>query len=284
MAPVFTAVGLEGEFSLTGPGAATIAANHSGDCKSHTLRAGVGSQIVQRGKAGLSLLLEARDLAEDLDRDLWDFAVEIETLRSGGLRHSDLRWLLCKGYVEQANEVVPGSGQERRFEDGGALTFTETSCFVVTDVGRELFGQFEDAAPKPLSVASPGDWSNSRGGVSSPVSPGPGDTLQPCWDRDRQELRVGDCVVKQFKVPAPNQEVILAVFHEEGWPVRIDDPLPPRADLEPKRRLHDTINSLNRNQKRSLIRFLGDGTGQGVRWEFAGVTVDANEDDSLATT
>ena len=98
---------------------------------------------------------------------------------------------------------------------------------------------------------------------------------QPYWDRDRQELRVGECVVKQFKVPAPNQEVVLAVFHEEGWPVRIDDPLPPRPELEPKRRLHDTINSLNRNQKTPLIRFLGDGTGQGVRWEFTEAAVSA---------
>jgi hypothetical protein len=92
--------------------------------------------------------------------------------------------------------------------------------------------------------------------------------LKPFWDRDRQELRVGPRVVKQFKVPAPNQEVILAAFHEEDWPARIDDPLPPRPEMEPKRRLHDTINSLNRNQKAELVRFLGDGSGEGVRWEF----------------
>jgi hypothetical protein len=88
----------------------------------------------------------------------------------------------------------------------------------------------------------------------------------PKWDRDRQELRLGDVVVKQFKVPAVNQERILAAFEEEGWPVRIDDPLPPATDQDPKARLHDTIVSLNRNQKHPLIRFYGDGTGQGVRW------------------
>jgi hypothetical protein len=31
--------------------------------------------------------------------------------------------------------------------------------------------------------------------------------------------------------------------------------------------LHDTINHLNRNQIAQLIRFTGDGTGKGVRWE-----------------
>ena len=89
----------------------------------------------------------------------------------------------------------------------------------------------------------------------------------PHWDRDRQELRVGNVVVKQFKVPAPNQEMIIAAFEEEGWPPRIDDPLPPHPQQDSKRRLHDTINSLNRNQREELIRFLGDGSGQGIRWE-----------------
>ncbi len=80
---------------------------------------------------------------------------------------------------------------------------------------------------------------------------------------------MGAAVVKQYKVPAPNQERVLAAFEEEGWPVHIDDPLPPSNDQDPKRRLHDTINSLNRNQKRSLLRFIGDGSGQGLRWELA---------------
>jgi hypothetical protein len=76
-------------------------------------------------------------------------------------------------------------------------------------------------------------------------------------------------------VPAANQERVLAAFEEEGWPVHIDDPLPPSPDQDSKRRLHDTINSLNRNQKCPLIRFVGDGTGQGVRWEFVGGTPEA---------
>jgi hypothetical protein len=93
--------------------------------------------------------------------------------------------------------------------------------------------------------------------------------ILPVWDPDRQELRLGSTVVKQFKVPAINQEIVLASFQEEGWPVRIDDPLPPQAGFEPKRRLHETITSLNRNQKRRLISFHGDGSGQGVRWQPA---------------
>ena len=90
----------------------------------------------------------------------------------------------------------------------------------------------------------------------------------PTWDPDRQQLRVGRTVVKEFKVPAANQQAVLAAFQEEKWAPRIDDPLPPSPNQDPKRRLHSTINCLNRNQKRPLIRFLGDGSGEGVRWEF----------------
>ena len=56
-------------------------------------------------------------------------------------------------------------------------------------------------------------------------------------------------------------------FEEESWPPRIDDPLPPSPNIDSKKRLHDTIKSLNRHQKQRCIRFMGDGRGTGVRWE-----------------
>ena len=73
--------------------------------------------------------------------------------------------------------------------------------------------------------------------------------------------------MKHFKLPAPNQEAILMAFEEEGWVPRIDDPIPPADDQDAKQRLRDTIKSLNRNQKNRLIRFSGDGHGEGVLWE-----------------
>lgn len=78
---------------------------------------------------------------------------------------------------------------------------------------------------------------------------------------------VGGSLIKQFIWPAENQELILAAFEEQGWPTRIDDPLPLRDGVCPKRRLHDTIKCLNRKRIVAHIRFAGDGTGQGVRWE-----------------
>ncbi|WP_164100498.1 hypothetical protein [Candidatus Laterigemmans baculatus] len=247
----------------------------------------VAPTVLKRGGSALQLLLEARCFARELDRSFWDFALEAEALRRGGLVCNDLRWLVCKGFLEHATEVASDFGEERRFQKGCALTFTETSCFVLTDDGVAFVQQFHEpnggasgSPPAPVSFARttlappphPPAASNGNGLRLTDLADAPSETsgmrtAPPCWDRDRQELRMGTLVVKQFKVPAPNQEMVIAVFQEEGWPPRIDDPLPPRTDLDPKRRLHDTINSLNRNQKTPLIRFLGDGSGQGVRWE-----------------
>ena len=87
-------------------------------------------------------------------------------------------------------------------------------------------------------------------------------------------MRLGGLVVKQFKLPAPNQETILAAFEEEDWPPRIDDPLPPKSNLAGKNRLHDTIKCLNRNHRKRLLRFNGDGTGEGVLWAALGAGPD----------
>jgi DNA-binding response OmpR family regulator len=93
-------------------------------------------------------------------------------------------------------------------------------------------------------------------------------TMAPSWDSERRGLRAGKVIVKQFLQPSPNQELILSVFEEEHWPAKIDDPLPPRADVEEKQRLKATIRSLNACQLHHLVRFFGDGTGHAVRWEF----------------
>ena len=92
--------------------------------------------------------------------------------------------------------------------------------------------------------------------------------LRPTWDPERRELRVGDLVVKRFRQPASNQELILTVFEEDDWPPKIDDPLPPDPHHDPKERLHDVIKKLNRAQFTPLVRFRGDGTGSGVLWEL----------------
>lgn len=91
---------------------------------------------------------------------------------------------------------------------------------------------------------------------------------KPHWDPELRKLYLGNHLVKRFKWPAMNQEAVLCAFQEEGWPERIDDPLPPQPEQDPKRRLADTIKCLNRKQATRLLHFRGDGTGEGVIWEL----------------
>lgn len=97
----------------------------------------------------------------------------------------------------------------------------------------------------------------------------------PHWDPRTRTLFVGRRVAKQFRVPSRNQEIVLSAFEEEGWPRRIDDPLPCRSGLNAKYRLHFTLARLNRCGTEPLIRFFGDGTGEGICWEFTGAAADS---------
>jgi hypothetical protein len=207
------------------------------------------------------MLLQAHQYAHDVGRSDWDFAIEIERLVEAGLSDSDLRWLVCKGYIEHGSETTHYGEEGRSFRVFTTLKFQAASCFALTEEGVSVARHWTEFKPIKSDAA--------------PVSSKPSSKLctaeldfAPCWDAASRELRVGASVVKRFRVPAPNQEVVLAAFEEEEWPGRIDDPLPPVAEIEPKRRLHSTIQCLNRNQRTHLVHFHGDGNGQGVRWEL----------------
>lgn len=232
---------------------------------------------------GLALLRQAREYAVDLSHDPWDFAVEISSLREAGMSASDLRWLVCKEFVEHAAEVTVLGKDGREFQPTGNLTFGERTCFILTEGGASFAANLSQSDATlvclPLHEACSAEINGSvveslqNGSDTAPVVADElnGDVAHeqtpPTWDGSRHELRVKRTLVKIFKLPSPNQEAILMAFEEEGWPPRIDDPLPRHPDLDPKRRLHDAIKGLNRNQKASLIRFMGDGTGEGIRWE-----------------
>jgi hypothetical protein len=203
----------------------------------------------------LRLLSEAYGYAVSLGRDVWDFAVEMTTLREAGLSRSDLRWLACKGYVVHGVEARSRSRQRRYFHRNGPLALRAGTCFVLTDAGAKV--------------------AEAARGISKPAGPEPAPAAKarvPHWDGARRELWVAKSLVKRFLVPADNQELLLAAFEEEGWPPRIDDPLPPHRHLDPKRRLGEAIRRLNRNQKTRLLRFRSNGHGNGVCWELVRAT------------
>ncbi len=208
----------------------------------------------------LALLLQAHDYAQELRQDIWELAVELQVLRDARLTNSDLRWLIGMGYVEHAVETTGPTDRARQFRHTPLVSMTEATCVVLTVSGaataRVLCGG--DA------VSTLGNPAASCHLMAAELQPS-----RPKWDDQRRQLRVGSEVVKEFKLPSPNQETVLTAFEEEGWPPRIDDPLPPLPQLDPRRRLHDTIKALNRKQRHLLVRFMGDGSGEGIRWEFS---------------
>ncbi len=197
---------------------------------------------------GLAVLRQAHAYAAQLQCPPWDFAVEIHALREVGLTYSDLRCLVHAGLLDHGIETTRRQGRTRSFAPAHNLAFADRTCFVLTAHGL-AFAQHLGAGPV--------------GEVSVPL-----EGRVPHWDGQRRELRLGTLLIKQFKQPAPSQETILGAFEEESWPPRIDDPLPPRHQQDPKRHLHVTITNLNRYQKHHLLQFTGDGTGHGVCWQL----------------
>lgn len=240
----------------------------------------MGIPLGPYGESALVLLLNALEKAEDLQCSVWDFAVELFCIRRLNVTRSDLRWLVAKGYVESAIEVTLPGDAVRSFRRPPRLLFSKRCCLVLTPSGADFARKVCGQRLPTCGAGSFGMTQPSRLALS--VTP---KVLVPKWDRDRQELRMGAILIKQFKVPAVNQEIVLAAFEEEDWPPRIDDPLPPHQEQSSKRRLQETIKSLNRNQKRAVIRFLGDGSGQGVRWELSSdiVGVRRTDPDMLPT-
>ncbi len=88
----------------------------------------------------------------------------------------------------------------------------------------------------------------------------------PVWNQDTGELRFGDQVVRRVRsrTRADNIVRILDAFQEDGWPDRIDDPLPGGTDSQ---RLREAVRTLNQDLEK--IRFRADGTGTGIVWETA---------------
>lgn len=227
-----------------------------GLARQHRLGRSAVEGLPAKIRAALALLAEAYDYSQDTDSDAWEFAVEIDTLGAEGLRPNDLRWLVRKEYVEHARETTKSGAGRREFRRCRGRTLYNRSCFILTDTGLALARSIADAS----------------GASAARDDPEHSSLPHPHWDAELHELSFDGQLVKGFKSPAPNQAAILTAFEEEGWPPRIDDPLPrhPEQDQDPKRRLNDTVKALNHHQKRHLIQFSSDGTGEGVRWESVG--------------
>jgi hypothetical protein len=119
-------------------------------------------------------------------------------------------------------------------------------------------GNFQTGAIDPPAPCTPET-------PSTAPQPPAGDQLpppeRPRWDVKHRALHYGTWH-KKFDRAAPNQEKLLAAFEKAGWPDdNIDDPFDSAGKLGP------TIEYLNKILADWPLRFLRDGTGDGVRWE-----------------
>jgi hypothetical protein len=89
---------------------------------------------------------------------------------------------------------------------------------------------------------------------------------RPVWNRDTSQLHYRGEIVRRVVSPSRASSIcrILDAFQEDGWPERIDDPLPGGPGAQ---RLRETIRTLNKGLAK--IRFRADGTSTGIVWEVA---------------
>jgi hypothetical protein len=82
---------------------------------------------------------------------------------------------------------------------------------------------------------------------------------RPRWKSDLGELWLGDTLCKRYRQRAERQRLVLEAFQEDGWPSRIDSPLPAgdRAVLS------NTLRRLNTGN--AQIVFESDGR-EGIIW------------------
>ena len=144
----------------------------------------------------------------------------------------------------------PKSDQSgRELHSVEALRFKSRSCLALTVAGV--------AFAKSIVADSDAPTSKTR-------------DILPHWNSEDRQLYVGENVIRDSHARACSQECILIAFENQGWPPRIDDPLPQRVGADGKLRLNKTIYRLNRSLTSPHIRFTCDGTGTGVCWEFNG--------------
>lgn len=221
-------------------------------------------------RQALQVLFRAAQLAEDCHSARQEFPLDWRELQQAGISTAVLKWLTAKRLI--VHSILPAAALDaQELREAARTTLpSERSWFCLSDAGRRIAAELGSELPRQVGDAS---WTSGSewtwpGGEQAAHHVAAGEPSHPAWDGERHELRCGGVLIKRFKWRASNQERILAAFEEEGWPPRIDDPLPPRAEIDSKRRLGDTIKCLNRNHLVPVLRFIGDGSGQGVIWEL----------------
>src|SRR5690606_11354981 len=102
------------------------------------LRDHLGMQLAPRIESALIELREAYEYACELETHLWDFAVEMPSLRRLHLSRNDLRWMVARGLVEHGVETTRVEDSSRTFRHPPRLLMSRKTCFVLTEAGVKL--------------------------------------------------------------------------------------------------------------------------------------------------
>jgi hypothetical protein len=193
-------------------------------------------------------------LESDQESSVHETTISLSRLRERAIADTILLWMMYQGHVEhlQPDETFPTCKRV------SSLRFTSTSRFALTPCGMDYANGFLAGVLLPDSEGDFAEvWDSLLLGC-----------LLPGYDKQNRLLLWGRQVLKSFRQPAENQEIVLCSAEELNWPGWFDDPLPRFEGLNPKIRLHNTIKALNRHQTHGLVHFRGDGTGTRIGWVY----------------
>jgi hypothetical protein len=117
------------------------------------------------------------------------------------------------------------------------------------------------AASTPAATATPAEAFRPSGPFGAPVA-------VPQWNGQLRQLQLRGELVKAFTSPADEQEAILQVFQEQGWPKSIDNPLSRKKTKKVRhKQLENIVRRLNGNQRSRRLRFHVCDKGRKIWWE-----------------
>lgn len=109
--------------------------------------------------AGWQQLLQAYRCAVNDGEKLWQWSVELSTLKEAGLTHTDIRWLVRQGFAELAEEST-GNHRIRRFRRARSLALGPRTTVSLTATGAAHIAQQLAAYQQALALANGfGDFS-----------------------------------------------------------------------------------------------------------------------------
>jgi hypothetical protein len=224
-------------------------------------RAADAVQFVVFIQAYLALLLARWDCLDhdQSPRSPSEKPIPLTTFRRWDIDDDVLLWMLFHDHVDHFKPTSYPNGQgSTSLKRADSLILTDESCFALNAKGADFADSFLADALLP-QVEGAFQAARDRLMVGA---------LLPAFQPAERLFTWGDHLLKHFRQPAPNQELILASAEELQWPEWFDDPLPRGHGRDPKLVLHDTIKDLNRRQLETFVHFKGDGSGQRIGWEL----------------